>query len=303
MRPFLLAIYLMCFALPVQAQLKTEKISDSVYAIVGPLGNRSVGNLGNNATFGLVVTSEGAVLIDAGGTYHGARFLHRQVLKITDQPVRYVINTGGQDHRWLGNSYWIEQGAEVIASEAAVQDQMERAEQQLFVLSELVGDFGVQGTEPVFARRTFNDLLRLTLGGIELELHYLGGAHTPGDIFVWVPSESTVFTGDIVYTKRLLGVIPVSDTVNWLASFEAIEAIDPENIVPGHGGVTDMLSAYTDTYDYLVNLREKIAEHIDAGGDMITSVEVDQTGFEHLENFDQLARRNAQAVYEAMEWE
>lgn len=43
------------------ASLKLQKVVVDVYAIVGELGNRTSENLGNNATFGLVITSEGAV--------------------------------------------------------------------------------------------------------------------------------------------------------------------------------------------------------------------------------------------------
>ena len=48
--------------------LQLQQVDDNVYAIVGPLANRTPENLGNNATFGFVVTSEGVVLIDSGGT-------------------------------------------------------------------------------------------------------------------------------------------------------------------------------------------------------------------------------------------
>jgi len=54
-------------------------------------------------------------LIDSGATYRSARQVHEAVRKVTPQPVKWVINTGGQDHRWLGNAYFKEQGAEIIA--------------------------------------------------------------------------------------------------------------------------------------------------------------------------------------------
>ena len=54
-------------------ELVLKEISGNVYAIVGDLTNRTKDNLGNNATFGFVVTTEGVVLIDSGGTYNGAK--------------------------------------------------------------------------------------------------------------------------------------------------------------------------------------------------------------------------------------
>ncbi len=53
--------------------LEVEKVTDNVYALVGETGQRSATNFGNNATFGVIVTSEGVVLIDSGATWKGAQ--------------------------------------------------------------------------------------------------------------------------------------------------------------------------------------------------------------------------------------
>ena len=81
-------------------------MADNVYAHVGDIAARSVANEGLNANIGLVVTPAGAVLIDSGATFRSARDIHAAIRAVTSQPVRWVINTGGQDHRWLGNGYF-----------------------------------------------------------------------------------------------------------------------------------------------------------------------------------------------------
>ncbi|MBL6959191.1 MAG: MBL fold metallo-hydrolase, partial [Rhodospirillales bacterium] len=110
--------------------LEVKQVGKNIYAIVGEMGQRSPGNLGNNATFGLVVTDAGSVLVDSGGTYKGAEKLAAAIKTVTDKPVKIVINSGGQDHRWLGNGYFKQRGARIIASAAAVEDQRERFNQQ-----------------------------------------------------------------------------------------------------------------------------------------------------------------------------
>ncbi len=89
-----------------ESVLKTERLADNVYALIGPTTDRDPQNMGNNANFGVVVTNEGVVLIDPGATHKGARMIHDAVRAITDKPIELVINTGGQDHRWLGNGYF-----------------------------------------------------------------------------------------------------------------------------------------------------------------------------------------------------
>ncbi|MDZ7711076.1 MAG: MBL fold metallo-hydrolase [Roseovarius sp.] len=263
---------------------------------------RSAENLANNATFGVVVTGEGVVLIDPGGSWNGAAMIDAAIDRVTDQPVTHVINTGGQDHRWLGNGYWQAQGATVIASRAAVTDQAARASQQMTALANFLGD-GLEGTEPAHADVTFEADHTLAVGGLSFEIKHRGQAHTPGDSFVWLPARDVMFTGDIVYVERILGVGAQSEVRSWIAAFDAMAAHEPAHIVPGHGGATDLATARRDTYDYLVNLRTQIGALIDEGGDIMEAPEIDQSDWSHLDQFDSLAGRNAQTTYEQMEWE
>ena len=282
--------------------LDVQPVTDDVWAIVGPLEQRSPENLANNATFGLVVTPEGAVLMDPGGSWKGAEMLHAAIRTVTDQPVTYVIDTVGQDHRWLGNGYWQAQGATVIASEAAVEDHRDRAQDHLIALERFLGD-GLDGTEPAYADVTFETDYTLEFGGFSFEIMHRGAAHTPGDSFVWLDERDAMFTGDIVYVDRLLGNGPARDTDSWIAVFEAMAAFDPAHIVPGHGRPTDLATAKRETYDYLVNLRTQIGALIEAGGDIMDAPKIDQSAWSYLEQFDSLDGKNAQAAYEEMEWE
>lgn len=254
--------------------LNAQPVAPGIWAIEGPAEQRDAQNLGNNATFGLIETTEGAVLVDPGGTWAGAAMLHDAVRDLTDQPVTHVINTGGQDHRWLGNSYWQAQGATVIASADAVADQQARACMQLNMLSQLVGE-GLSGTESAYANVTFETDHVLDLGGRRIEIRHVGAAHTPGDSFVWLPDAQVVFTGDIVYVGRVLGVMEFSDSATWLEAFSAIEMLEPVHLIPGHGPATTLAQAQADTRDYPQNLRDRMREHIDVGGDIIGSVDGD----------------------------
>jgi glyoxylase-like metal-dependent hydrolase (beta-lactamase superfamily II) len=284
------------------AALEVQRVTGGVWAIVGEMDQRSPENLANNATFGLVETEQGAVLIDPGGSWQGAEALADVIRGVTTQPVVYVIDTGGQDHRWLGNSYWQAQGATVIASDAAVKDQRARASLQLSGLASLLGD-ALEGTEISYADITFEERHAFSLGGVTFELIHAGAAHTPGDIFVWLPDQETVFTGDIVYVERVLGVGDQSSIGEWPAVFEAIAGLNPSHVVPGHGHATTLDHARADTYDYLTNLREKIGTLIDEGGSIMDAPTVDQSAFDYLEQFENLAGRNAQAAFQQMEWE
>ncbi|MFQ5756623.1 MAG: MBL fold metallo-hydrolase [Acidiferrobacterales bacterium] len=300
---FSVVVYLAAMVDSYAASLDVQKVTEGVYALVGELGQRSPENLGNNATFGVIITGEGVVLVDSGGTFKGAAQIEKAIRQITDKPVVLIINTGGQDHRWLGNDYFKRQGARIVAAQAAVDDQRARLNDQLLSLERLVGAQGASGTRDVHADQTFERALDLSTGGIKLQIRHPGAAHTPGDSYVWLPQKKVLFSGDIVYVDRMLAVTPVSRSASWIRAFEQMALLNPQYIVPGHGSVTTLEKAQADTYDYLVMLRETVGELLNRGIGMEDVGKIDQSGFRHLKFYDQLKGRNAQQVYQEMEWE
>ncbi|MFM1892577.1 MAG: hypothetical protein RLZ44_1654 [Pseudomonadota bacterium] len=283
--------------------LQVEAVAPGVWALVGEKAQRSADNLANNATFGVIDTADGLVLIDPGGTQLGAAQIADTVRGISAKPVVLVINTGGQDHRWLGNAYWRARGARILASAAAVADQQARVNEQLNGLYTLVGDAGAAGTEPAYADQTFDTALDLEVGGVRLELRHFGAAHTPGDSVVLLPASGVLFSGDTIYLERMLGVGPMSRIDSWIAAYQQIAALPVKILVPGHGSPADLAAAERDTGTYLRALRERVAAFIEAGGTLDAISEVDQSEFMYLEQSDALAGRNAHEVFRQLEFE
>jgi len=284
--------------------VRFEPVAEGVYAFIGEIGGRTPSNEGLNANLGLVLTRDGAVLIDSGATYQGARQIHEAVKQVTSLPVRWVVNTGGQDHRWLGNGYFQSQGAELIAHAAGEADMRNRGNDHLEGLRAALGA-QADGTVPTLPGRWLMQTdERLELGGTVFEFKHRGGAHTPGDMLVWLPKERVLFSGDVVYVDRLLGVIPVSRTLPWLATFAEIERLTPAHIVPGHGRVTDLATAQADTRDYLMALRAHMKKAVDDGLDISAGVKAfDAQPWLRLLNAAELMPGNASRTYLELERE
>ena len=279
-------------------QPTAEKIADNVYAIVGPLGQRSAENDGLNANFGFVVTPKGVILIDSGASLLGAKKIEAAIARVTKQPVRWVINTGSQDHRWLGNDYFSGRGAEVIALARTAAAQAEYGAQHMQGLERFLGE-RMQGTQPLPAPKTLTgETATLELGGETLELAYTD-AHFPGDARVWLPKQRVVFSGDLIYVDRLLGVLPWSSVQNGHRAFKALAALKPARIVPGHGRVCDLAQAQRETGDYYDFLAGKVGaaaremEPMDATLDRYA----DLPEFRHLENYADLHRANMNRAF------
>ncbi len=288
-------------AAPLHA-FETVQVSEQVYALVGELGQRSPENLGHNMTSGFIITSQGVIVIDAGACLAGADAIIHAIEAVTDQPIRWVINSGGQDHRWIGNTRFIELGATLIASEAARDDMVARSADQFGQARRFIQD-RFEETNPTYPNLTFQQRYRMPIEELEIELIYTGGGHTPGDIFIWLPQQSILFTGDIVYTQRILGVQPGSGA-RWLKSLEYMrDMLKPRTIIPGHGAVTDLNRALKDSYDYLQHLHHGIEQAINEGAfDPVEAAEqVDQSPFSYLHNYSSRLRgRNALRIAEEL---
>ena len=285
-------------------EVRFEPVTEGVFAYVGDMGPRTLANEGLNANIGLVVTAQGAVLIDSGATWESARQIQDAVRRVTTQTVRWVINTGGQDHRWLGNGYFKAQGAEILAHATAEADMRNRGNDHLDTLRAALGPRAA-GTTPTLPTLWLTQPdQRLELGGVVFEFKHRGGAHTPGDMLVWLPQKQVLFSGDVVYVDRMLGVIPVSQTKAWLATFADIERLAPARIVPGHGRVTDLATAQADTRDYLLALRSHMKKAVDDGVDLSSAIKsFDPTLFLRLLNAAELNPGNASRTYLELERE
>lgn len=105
-------------------EVRCGRIAEGVHGHIGDLGASSVANEGLNANPGRVVTPGGAVLIGSGATCRSARDIHAAIRRVTDQPARCVINTGGQDHRGLGRGHFEVQDADLAAVRSKNRDDL-----------------------------------------------------------------------------------------------------------------------------------------------------------------------------------
>jgi len=282
---------------------KATPVVDNVYAIVGPITGRTAENDALNNNLGFVVTDDGVVLIDSGASHLGAQQVDAAIDAVTDQPVTHVINTGSQDHRWLGNGYFADQGAEIVALKRTVETQKEFTDQHVARLEEVLGE-RFAGTEPMQAPDPIDaDRTTLEIGGTTFELIWFGDAHFPGDIVVWLPEQETAFTGDMVYVDRMLGIHPWSDVLSWRQAFQEMETLEATHVVPGHGQVTDMTQARAEAGDYLDFLVTEIRAAVDNFEGLQATVErlTDAPPFEHLEHFDNWHRTNISRAFTQIE--
>ncbi len=213
--------------------LSVTPVKDGLYYINGVGGN-----------VGVRVTDAGVVLVDDKFP-RNVDAIRARVAEVTDQPIRYVINTHHHGDHAGGNVGFIDT-ADVIAHENARKN-MIRNEQE---------------APP---RIVYTDQTAVHLGGVEVRAHHLGRGHTNGDSVVYFPDLRTVHGGDLLH-----GTAPFIDYANggssqeWLGVLDGILALDFDTAIPGHGGL--MTRADVEAFrDQFVAVRTRMRELIDGG--------------------------------------
>ncbi|MCH2462490.1 MAG: MBL fold metallo-hydrolase [Gemmatimonadetes bacterium] len=200
-----------------EARLQIRGVKDGLYVIPGFDGGQSGGNVA------VRVTDDGVIIVDNKFPY-SFDFITEQVRKITDQPIKYVLNTHHHDDHSGSNADFLPT-AEVIAHKNA------RANI-------------VRNNQPGPPRVIFADETAVFLGGAEVQMFHFGRGHTNGDAVAYFPDLRTVHTGDlIVFGQRLDGstLSPFWDFGNggsvleWPATLTGLLALDFDTVIPGHG--------------------------------------------------------------------
>lgn len=282
---------------------KPYEVIPGVFSAIGATAPPTYENAGHNNNLSFIVTGDGVVVVNSGASYLLAKALHDEIRAVTDQPVKLVINENGQGHSMLGNNYWIEQDVPILAHVDAAAEFARDNGTDLGSLQSYAKE-NADGTEPMAPTETFEDSKTIEMGDFTIEVLHLGPAHSPGDTQVWLPKQSLMIAGDIAFHERMPPIFEGTYTSCWIETWEtALVPLAPTYVIPGHGHPTNLAQVTRYTRDYLVYLRARIAEHIDAGGDLSQAYYVDQTPYAHLDTFEELATKNAGVVYAEMEFE
>jgi glyoxylase-like metal-dependent hydrolase (beta-lactamase superfamily II) len=208
--------------------MRTEKVKDGLYVIRGPfLPCTTRGCRPNGPDDGLIhepgdvalrVTPEGLILIDDKYPENVADVL-AQVKAVSSLPVKYLLNTHHHGDHASGNVNIRQMGIDIIAHK------------------NIRANF-LRIKQPGEPNIVFADQAAVYLGGVEVQLFYLGRGHTNGDTVIYFPDLKTVHTGDLI-----IDAMPVIDYDGGGSAIEFVKTIDNllkmdfDTMIPGHGRV------------------------------------------------------------------
>jgi cyclase len=245
-----------------------KKVADGTYAAIAAPTYKV------NCNAAVIVTDDGVVVVDSHSKPSAARAVYKQIQAVTNRPIRKIINTHFHWDHWQGNEVYTgaNGGVEVVASERT-RDNLTRPDAGAggvpFIAKQLAGlpkeidqlkaelaaatntesrarlesnlrqaeafQQELQALKPALPTKTVSSAMTLQEPGREIQLHVLGRGHTDGDLFIFLPKEKVVVTGD-----ALIDWMPFLNDgypEDWVQTLTALEKLDFTHIIPGHGEV------------------------------------------------------------------
>ena len=298
---------------PAAAPLHVDQVAPGVYVHIGRHQDFEDGYDGDIANIGFVVGSDAVAVIDTGGSYAVGMALKQAVRKVTQLPIRYVINTHVHPDHVFGNAAFIDtddartgtpSGAppQLIGHAALPRAMASRRDAYLRNLDRQLGAAAEKSTL-LAPGVTVQDRLRLDLGQRTLVLTAWPAAHTDNDLTVCDPTTGTLWTGDLLFIERTPALD--GDIDGWLAAIATLETTPAATTIPGHGPVTrDKHGALARQRAYLTALLRDVRASIRRGTDMtatMATAAAAERGRWRL--FDVVNRRNVNVLYPVLEWE
>lgn len=312
-------------AVPQSSDFVVTQVAPGVYAVIAKPG------IASNGAF--IVNQDDVVVVDTHLRPSWARETIAEIKKVTNKPVRYIINTHWHRDHVQGNQAYLEAwpGATIIQQELTREDQLKyqpveiktRAPEEIARIEKLLAsgknDKGVPLTpdgraqlqhlldlqrayatetpqiELVPGTLTFDKTMVLHEPHRDICLYYYGYGHSRGDAIVYLPADKIVLTGDALESG-----IPLMRTaypIEWLSFLESIGKLDWNLVIPGHGGIQrnrDALNAFT------AYMQDLVAGTKAAAAKGLTEEQavqaVDLSKYSKMANYDD---RNADAIRRA----
>lgn len=298
MRSLLVLIIFVHSLLAFHYDLKPEKVNATTYCFFGLPEVINEHNNGNMVNSCFVNMGKSYLVIDSGPTYQYAQQAYNKIKAIKNLPISYVINTHVHDDHWLGNGYYKELGANIIGS---VKFQNE-TKAEMTRMQRRITKEAYEKTTQAFPNILVDKEKELTIDRKKIIITSVNKkAHTSSDLLVYIPDDSTLFVGDLVFNNRLPSLRD-GNIKEWIKELDKIKTMNVAYIIGGHGEMVTRHSVDF-TYGYLVKLRDQVSKAIDEGKDIEDAVnDIKMQSYQHVNMYDALHKQNVETAYRTMEW-
>ncbi len=227
--------------LPLLKDNSALKVADHVWVLPD-------GNVPGVPNVGIIVGSRATLIVDTGLGIRNGEIILRELAKLSKNSEVYVATTHFHAEHTTGGTAF-PKTFKFLRPQAQEKDVVEFGASFFKLFESRSADFAavMSGSGYPRADVLFEKDYAIDLGGVRVQLTWLGPTHTRGDTAIFVEGDNVLFSGDLAM-KQLFPAFasPYGDATVWLASLDKLEAMRPKVVVGSHGGIGDaaMIGAY-----------------------------------------------------------
>ena len=242
---------------------------------------------------GVIVTSDGVVVLDALNSEAVARAQQDAMASAIRQPVRILVSSTFHNNYSKGNAAY--------ANVLKVGHEHYRADLLDLMQREKVPDEEQKARLP---NQTFRDRMTFYLGGKEIQVLYVGRAHTRGDSIIFVPQDRIAYLSELYFADQFL-FIADGYGLDWLRALDAVEALGADIFVPGHGQVPadprDTRQGLRRFRQMLVDVRDAVQREVTRGATEDQAVAaIRWPQYEKLQGYDAQRETAVRRLYQQL---
>ena len=256
---FTLALFLFAGTAAAQQEAQRSAAPEIVFKQVAPDLYFLFDFESSNA--GVWVTDEGVLVIDTRQHPRDGQELLNRIRKVTDKPIKWVVNSHFHGDHTYGNPVFKAAGATIVAHRDTARLMQQVAAKEFARRGQF---FERRGYDPkevklVLPDVTFDQEMTIRLGGKETRLIYLGPGQNPGDTFISFPHARVLYTPGAFGQRSMPNMAFTPSVDSWIKLLGQVAAMDVDKIMPAHGDlarrpdVTELAKFLADEYAAVKN--------------------------------------------------
>jgi glyoxylase-like metal-dependent hydrolase (beta-lactamase superfamily II) len=275
-------------------------VADDIWCFFGKLEPPTKKNGGAMSNSCYIKCKDCYIVFDSGPTYTFAKQAYQKMSKISKLPVKYVINSHSHDDHWLGNSFYKDEfNATLIGPKAINENFKEGDKTRIF---RVVSKDAIKDTKIVKVDITPQKKMSLKVGGVDFEIVPISyKAHTPQDLYLYLPKRDIIFSGDVVMNGRVTSNRDGS-VIGQIKILKELKSKKFKHLIPGHGFNTNS-DAADESIKYFTTLQKEIKKALE---DDVDATEITKrVKLEELKDkamYDILNARNIANAYVELEF-
>lgn len=234
--------------------LKAVKIAKDTYMFEGKEEYFSIQNGGDISNTYFIIAKDSILVIDSGSSYYYGLQMIKEIRKISNKKIKYLINTHHHPDHFLGNQAFKNS---IILANKYTKEYIEKNGNEYIVALINITQYALSNTKAVAPTKVLKDSY-IDLINHKLKILNLSG-HTKKDTVIYDENTKTLFVSDLVFNNRAAAT-PHANIKEWIKTLVKLKKIPYKVLASGHGKISYTKEPINQMISYLLYLDKRLKD-------------------------------------------